>query len=104
MKKILVRYRIKSDKVAENEQLVKEVYKQLHEKQIEGLRYTTVKLEDGVTFVHIAHHESEQVSKELSSLPAFKKFTENINDRCDEVPLVSSVSIIGAYNFIWDIN
>jgi len=104
MKKILVRYRIKANKVAENEQLVKEVYEQLHVIQIEGLRYATIKLEDGVTFVHIAYHENEQVSKELGSLPAFRKFTENINDRCDEPPLVSSVSIVGSYNFIWDRN
>jgi len=100
MKKGLIRYKVKANKVSENEQLVKDVYKQLHEKKIEGVRYTTFKLEDGVTFVHIYFHESEQASKEFSSLPAFKKFQENINDRCDEYPLSSSASIIGSYNLV----
>jgi hypothetical protein len=99
MKKVLVRYKVKASKVAENEQLVKEVYKQLHEKKINGFHYTTLKLDDGVTFIHIAYSDTEQANKESSSLSAFKKFQENIKDRCDEQPVVSQVSVIGSYNF-----
>ena len=36
MKKVLVRYKLKADKVTENENLVKEVYKQLHENNVDG--------------------------------------------------------------------
>ena len=54
MKKLLVRYKVKADRVVENENLVKEVYKQLHENKIDSFHYTTLKLEDGVSFIHIA--------------------------------------------------
>jgi hypothetical protein len=100
MKKVLVRYKVKANKVAENEQLVKEVYKQLHEKKIDGFRYTTLKLDDGVTFVHIAFSDNEQANTTFSNLPAFKNFQANIKDRCDEPPLLSQVNVMGSYNFI----
>ncbi len=47
------------ERVAENEGLIAKVYDQLaHEKPI-GLHYATYKLEDGVSFVHIATLETE---------------------------------------------
>jgi hypothetical protein len=36
MKKVLVRYKVKENKVAENELLVKAVYDQLNQSQIQG--------------------------------------------------------------------
>ena len=99
MKKVLVRYKVKAAKVAENESLVKEVYKQLHEKNIEGFRYCTFKLADGLSFVHIAFSDNEQANSAFSNLPAFKNFQENIKDRCDELPVVSPITVIGSHNF-----
>jgi quinol monooxygenase YgiN len=98
MKKILVRYKVKADKVAENELLVKEVYKQLHETNIAGFHYTTLKLADGVSFVHIAFADTEEANTAFSNLAAFKKFQANIKDRCEEQPVVSAVTEIGSYN------
>jgi hypothetical protein len=100
MKRNLVRYTITAGKVAENEMLVKAVYTQLHETKIEGFHYTTFKLADGVTFIHIAFADNEETNKVFSNLSAFKNFQANIKDRCEEPPVVTSITEIGSYNFI----
>jgi hypothetical protein len=99
MKKILVRYKLKAEKVKENEILVKKVYEQLHEKKIEGFHYCTLKLADGVSFIHIALADTEEANATFSHLPAFKNFQENIRDRCEELPVVNAITVIGAYDF-----
>jgi hypothetical protein len=99
MKKLIVRYRIKPEKVAENETLVEDVYRQLHEANIEGFHYTTFKLADGVSFIHMAFAESEGANTAFANLPAFKKFQAGIKGRCDELPVVSPLTILGAYKF-----
>ena len=100
MKKLLIRYKVKADKVAENESLVKEVYKQLHENKIDGFHYTTLKLEDGVSFIHIAFVDKEEANAAFNQLPAFKSFQANIKDRCEEPPVVNQITVIGSYNFM----
>ena len=42
MKKVLVRYKVKSDRANENEDLIKAVYRQLAEEKIEGFHYCTL--------------------------------------------------------------
>ncbi|HKB43857.1 MAG TPA: hypothetical protein VKC90_05695 [Chitinophagaceae bacterium] len=100
MKKLLIRYKVKADRVTENENLVKAVYKQLHESNIDGFHYTTVKLEDGVSFIHIAFVDKEEANAAFNQLPAFKSFQANIKDRCEEPPVVNQITVIGSYNFI----
>ncbi len=100
MKKLLIRYKVKANKVEENENLVKEVYKQLHENKIDGFRYTTLKLEDGVSFIHIAFADTEEANTTFGKLSAFRNFQANIKDRCDELPVVNQITVIGSYNLL----
>jgi hypothetical protein len=90
----MVRYRVQPDRVAENEELVRAVYEELAASQPDGLQYATVKLPDGVTFIHIAQHGEPNP---LSTNAAFRRFQEGIRDRCDEPPVVSQVDEIGSY-------
>jgi translation elongation factor EF-1beta len=101
MEKVIVRYKVKPNKVEENEELVKEVYKQLHNEGMEGLSYATYKLEDGLTFMHIANYSGEGKAP-LTSIEAFKNFAAGIKDRCVELPVVNHVTEIGSYNFRLD--
>ena len=98
MRNVLVRYRVKPDQVAENEQLVRAVYEELHHGRPDGFHYATFKLEDGVSFVHIAIDETTGESP-LTGLPAFQRFQQDIAERCDEPPVVSTVDRIGSYEF-----
>jgi hypothetical protein len=97
MKRVMVRYKVKPDQVAVNEQLVRDVYDELARTQPEGLRYGTFKLPDGVSFVHLAVHGDENP---LQQVEAFQRFQAGIGDRCDEPPAVSQLEEIGSYRFM----
>ena len=100
MKQVMVRYKVKPERAAENEELVRAVYAALHRERPTGLHYATFQLEDGVSFVHLASNDAEHGPSPLSEVPAFKRFQENIADRCEEGPVVSSLREIGSYRFL----
>ena len=95
MKQVMVRYRVKPEAAAENERLVRAVYAALERERPDDLRYRTVVLDDGLTFVHTAGVEGDGTP--LSDLEAFRAFQADIAGRCDEPPVVSDVREIGAY-------
>jgi hypothetical protein len=97
MKRVLVRYTVKPDRAAENEQLVRDVYAELARSQPGGLRYATFKLPDGVSFVHLAVHGQDNP---LQHVEAFARFQEGIRDRCDEPPVVAHLEEIGSYRLM----
>lgn len=82
MKRVMVRYTVKPEWAAENEELVRAVHAELHQTRPAGLRYATYQLDDGVSFVHVAATEDGQ--DPLPEVQAFKRFQENIDERCDE--------------------
>ena len=98
MKRFMVRYKVKADRVAENERLVRAVYEQLARERPAGLRYATFKLDDGVSFVHIVSHESDS-DNPLGEYAAFKAFVAEIRDRCDEPPVRVALGEVGSYAF-----
>ena len=53
MKRTVVRYKAKPEKVEENQRLIEKVFQELHAKSPGGVRYLALKLGDG-TFVHFA--------------------------------------------------
>ncbi len=100
MKQVMVRYKVKAERAAENAELVRAVYAELNETKPTGLQYATFRLEDGVSFVHLASHDSEDGQNPLSEVQAFQRFQEHIDDRCEEGPVVSSLREIGSYRFL----
>lgn len=96
MKQVIVRYRVKPDQVQRNETLVQALYEELARANPDGLHYATFKLEDGVSFVHVANHDEPNP---LLGIEAFRAFTAGIADRCDEPPVVSEATVVGAYRF-----
>jgi hypothetical protein len=96
MKRVMVRYKVKPEQVATNEQLVRDVYAALATAQPDGLQYATFKLDDGVSFVHLAAHGAQNP---LQQVEAFQRFQQGIRDRCDEPPVVTELEEIGSYRF-----
>jgi hypothetical protein len=94
----MVRYKVKPDRVAENEALVRAVYDELRRTEPAGLRYATFQLGDGVSFVHLAVSEAEDGKGPLSQVKAFRQFQENIAERCDEAPVVTELREIGSFH------
>jgi hypothetical protein len=97
VRRVMVRYKVKPERAEENAALVRAVYEELAQAQPAGFRYATFRLDDGVSFVHLASIESGETP--LSKLRAFAAFQEGIADRCDEPPLVAPLEEVGSYNF-----
>lgn len=95
----MVSYKLKEDRVAENEQLAAAVYVALREARPAGLRYATFRLEDGVSFMHIVAHAEADGSNVLTALPAFKAFAAGVKDRCVDAPRRVELTAIGSYGF-----
>ena len=95
MRQVMVRYKVKPDRVAENEALVRAVYEELAATRPPGLRYATFRLPDGVSFVHIATVEGER--NPLTETAAFGRFQADVRDRCDEPQVTTELQEIGSY-------
>ena len=99
MRTVMVRYKVKAEKAAENENYITRVFEQLKAEQPAGLHYASFKLEDGVSFVHISALEGAGESNPLGELAAFKAFTAQIKERCEELPVVVELKQVGSYHF-----
>lgn len=102
MKTVVVRYTTRSETADENQTLVEKVFQELQAVQPSGLRYATLRLADGVTFVHVARIETEDGTNPLSSLASFNDFTSDIERRCDAPPLAQDATVVGAYRCFGD--
>ena len=101
MRSVMVRYRVKPDRVAENEALVRNVYEELHRTRPEGLGYATFRLADGLSFVHLVREETtDGEPSRLSSVEAFRCFQEGIVDRLEEGPDVTLLTEVGSFRLL----
>jgi hypothetical protein len=95
----MVRYKVRPERVAENESLVKAVYEQLNRERPDELHYATFKLPDGVSFMHVVF-ETDQPGRILNDVAAFKAFVTDIESRCDEPPVVTELTVVGSFRLL----
>src|SRR3954471_15193117 len=86
MRQVMVRYKVKPEQVARNEELVRRVYEELEQAAPMDIRDAPFVLEDEVSFVHIASSDAADGHNRLADIAAFRAFQEGIGDRCDEPP------------------
>ena len=79
--KHMIRYKLKADRVDENERLSRAVYDALRRQRPAGVHYATFKSADGVSFVHLV------------------AFSEGVKERCVEPPLRVDLTEVGSYGF-----
>jgi hypothetical protein len=91
----VIRYKTRPDAADENERLVKAVYAALQKARPADLEYATYRLDDGVTFVHVARLPDND--NPLGALPEFAEFQREILDRCEEPPAPSGATVVGSY-------
>jgi len=99
MKQVMVRYRIKPERAAENQEYIARVFRELEREKPAGIRYASFKLDDGVSFVHVASIGRPDGKNPLRDLPAFQAFIAEIEARCDEAPKTVDLHEIGSYGF-----
>ena len=87
----VIRYQVRPEAAEENQRLVEGVFTALAATAPPGLRYTSLRLADGVTFVHVVDGEG------LLDLPAFREFQRGLGDRLAEGPVRDDGTLVGAY-------
>jgi hypothetical protein len=92
---LVIRYETHAGAAEENQRLVEQVFAELAADDPGGLRYITLRLADGVTFVHVAMHDS--TDNPLSRSAAFAAFQEGIAERCSVPPAASKATVVGSY-------
>jgi hypothetical protein len=92
----VVRYRTKPEHAEANAEFVRAVFDELAADNPAGLRYTTYRLDDGVTFEHVATIDGE--TNPLVSTAAFGRFQQGIAERCEEGPIAMDATVVGTYS------
>ena len=96
-RQVMVRYTTKPDRAAENEDFIKRVFAALDANKPAGIQYSSYRLADGVSFVHVASYEIEDGNNPLTSIPECKAFTAGVKDRCEEQPVTVEMTVVGSY-------
>ena len=94
----VIRYRTKPDQAEENEQLIQAVFAELAKERPEGLHYAAFRLDDGVSFVHVAVVDGEE--NPLNASAAFAAFQAGIGDRVEEGPIAADATAVGSYRLL----
>ena len=98
MGQVVVRYKVKPDRVEENERLV--------QRRVRGARTSATRAGSGTRpsgsptasrFVHVASVDTADGTNPLGDIAAFAEFTRDIADRCDEPPLALDATVVGSY-------
>ena len=98
MSKVMIRYKVKPERVEENERLIRAVYEELAATAPVGLRYATFRMDDGVSFLHIASNETDGPTP-LREVAAFQRFQQDVGERCIEPPVSVELHEIGSFGF-----
>ena len=94
----VIRYRTKPEHADENERLIRDVFAELADEDPDGLHYAAFRLDDGVSFLHVAVLDGEV--NPLTSSPAFAAFQDGIGERCAEGPIPVDATVVGSHGFM----
>jgi hypothetical protein len=95
-KTVIVRYQSHPDSADENARLIEGVFSALATLGPEGFSYSAYRLDDGVSFVHVATLDGDD--NPLNGLPAFADFQRGLSERCAVPPSPSEASVVGTYS------
>ncbi|SNT62600.1 hypothetical protein SAMN05216276_109217 [Streptosporangium subroseum] len=88
----VIRYQTRPEAADKNQHLIENVFAELASTAPPGLRYSSFRLADGVTFVHVVDGEG------LSGLAAFQEFQRELGDRLAVGPARDDATLIGSYS------
>jgi hypothetical protein len=94
---VVVSYQVRPEAVAEHIRLIEAVFAQLHAEQPGNVEYKVVRLDDGISFVHISSADTPDGSNPLPELAAFKEFGRDSAARVATPPVPTAADIIGSY-------
>jgi len=81
----------------ENQQLIDALFAELDQGELDGFTYKVFRLEDGVSFIHVAIEHDVEDPDSLQAVPAFQAFVAGIAERCDVPPVATGATVVGGY-------
>ena len=94
---VVVSYQVKPEAVAEHVRLIEGVFEQLRAENPHNIEYKVVRLDDGVSFVHVSTADTPDGSNPLPELAAFKEFGRDSAARVATAPVPTAADIVGSY-------
>lgn len=91
----VIRYRTTPECADENSRLIEEVFAEIAEAEVLGFRYAVLRLDDGVSFVHVATLDSE--NNPLQTSLAFGAFQSGLGARLEQGPYQSVATVVGLH-------
>jgi hypothetical protein len=93
---LIVRAKVKPECVADVEAGVKKMFAAIAQAQPQGVRYSSSRLPDGVTFLAQLELEDGEENP-LPMVPAFTEFQENLKQWIAEPPIPEHLTVIESY-------
>jgi hypothetical protein len=95
---VVVSYRVKPEAVDEHVRLIEAVFAQLHAERPDNVEYKVVRLDDGVSFVHLSTADTPDGSNPLPEFSAFREFGRDSGSRVATQPVPTAADIVGSYH------
>jgi hypothetical protein len=95
---VVVSYKVRPEAVVEHLRLIEAVFEQLQAERPGNIEYKVVRLDDGVSFVHISTADTPDGSNPLPELAAFKEFGRDVAARVATTPTPTAADIVGSYH------
>jgi hypothetical protein len=95
---VVVSYRVKPESVAEHVRLIEAVFDQLRAQRRTDVDYRVIRLEDGVSFVHMSTADTPDGSSPLPTLSSFQDFGRALSERVETPPEAKPGDLVGAYS------
>src|SRR5207247_4640589 len=93
----MIRYTVKPEQAAPNQELLRAIIAELEAVQPDGVSHAALKLDDGVTFIHVVSHDKDVGALPGRELEALRAFHEGLRERCAEPPTRTAVTVVGSY-------
>lgn len=94
---IMIRAIAKAEHTDDIDQSVRRMFAAVDKAQPKGIRYTSYRLPDGVTYV-AALELSDGVENPLPAIPEFQEFQAGLGQWLAEPPAVEQLEVVGSYS------
>src|ERR1700759_13698 len=94
MARKMVRYEVRPEAAAENEELIRGGFAELDGPDLDGFGYEVFVLGDGVTVVHVVEHPDG--ANPLPGLESFKRYSAAVRDRLVAEPVFDELRLVGS--------
>jgi hypothetical protein len=93
---MMIRARLKADRVSDSEAAAEKMFSAINAAQPGGVKYASMRLADGVSAVAFLALE-DPADNPLQAIPEFHEFQEQRPEWFAEPPIVEPLTVVGSY-------